>query len=55
VGPVAADALKSSTVTRDAKANTLQDGSSQTQNNNWFLGWGTDVVKKKASEVETVL
>jgi hypothetical protein len=50
-----ADALDSSTVSEDAKANTLQDGSSQTQNNNWLLGWSNGVVKKKAGEIETVL
>jgi hypothetical protein len=55
VGPGGADALNSSTITQDANANTLQDGSSQTQNNNWFLGWSNDKVTKKASEVETVL
>jgi hypothetical protein len=50
-----ADALNSSTVSQDATANTLQDGSSQIQNNNWFLGWSNDAVKKKAGESETVL
>jgi hypothetical protein len=56
VGTGDADALNSGTVAQDAKANTLQDSSSQTQNNNRFLGWGSDVVKKKkASEVEMVL
>ena len=55
VGAGGADALNSSTVSQDAKANTLQDGSSQIQNNNWFLVWSTDTVKKKAGESETVL
>jgi hypothetical protein len=50
-----ADALDSSTVSQDAKANVLQDGTSQTQNNNWFLGWSNDVVKKNAKETEIVL
>jgi hypothetical protein len=55
VEALGADALESSTVSQDAKANTLQDGSSQTQNNNWFLGWSNDVVKKNASEIKIVL
>jgi hypothetical protein len=42
-------------VSHDAKANTLQDGSSQVQNNNWFLGWSTDAVNEKAGESETIL
>jgi hypothetical protein len=55
VGAGGTDALNSSTVSQDAKANTLQDGGSQTQNNNWFLCWSKDVVKKKAGEIEIVL
>jgi hypothetical protein len=55
VGAAGADALDSSTVSQDAKANTLQDGSGQTQNNNWFLGWSNDAVKKNASETKLIL
>jgi hypothetical protein len=55
VGAVGADALSSTTVSQDANANTLQDGSSQTQNNNWFLVWSNDAVKKNASETKIVL
>ena len=55
VGTGGADALNGSTVTQDGKANTLQDGSTQSQNNNWFLAWSNDKVTKKSSEVETVL
>jgi hypothetical protein len=55
VGAGGAYALNSNTVTQDARANTLQDGSSQAQNYNFFLGWSNDVVKKKASESEMVL
>jgi hypothetical protein len=55
VGAGGADALNGSTVTQDSKANTLRDGSAQPQNNNWFVDWSNDTVKKKASEVETVL
>jgi hypothetical protein len=55
VGPGGTDALNSSTVTQDGKANTLQDGSTQSQNNNWFLAWSNDKVTKKSSEVEMVL
>jgi hypothetical protein len=55
VGALGADALNSNTVSQDAKANTLQDGTSQTQNSNWFLAWSHDVVKNKASETKTVL
>jgi hypothetical protein len=55
VGALGADTLDSSTVSQDAKANTLQDGSSQAQNNNWFLGWSNDVLKKNASEIKIVL
>jgi hypothetical protein len=55
VGTGGADALNSSTVTQDGKANTLQDGSTESQNNNWFLAWSNDKVTKKAGEVETLL
>ncbi len=55
LGTGGTDALNSSTLTQDGKANTLQDGSTQSQNNNWFVGWSNDTVKKKAGEVETVL
>jgi hypothetical protein len=55
VGALGADALNSSTVPQDAKANTLQDASTQTQNNNCFLAWSNDVVKKNASETKIVL
>jgi hypothetical protein len=55
LGALSADPLNSSTVSQDAKANVLQDGTSQTQNNNWFLGWSNDVVKNKASEIKIVL
>jgi hypothetical protein len=55
VGAVGADALDSSIVSQDANANTLRDGSSQAQNNNWFVGWSNDTVKKNASETKTVL
>jgi hypothetical protein len=55
VGTGGADALNSSTVTQDGTANTLQDGSTQAQNNNWFLAWSSDKVTKKSGEVETVL
>jgi hypothetical protein len=55
LGALSADPLNSNTVSQDAKANTLQDGTSQTQNNNWFLSWSHDVVKNKATETKTVL
>jgi hypothetical protein len=55
LGGLSADPLNSSTVSQDAKANTLQDGSSQTQNDNWFVGWSNDVVKKNAGEIKIVL
>jgi hypothetical protein len=55
VGAVGADALDSSMVCQDANANTLRDGSSQAQNNNWFVGWSNDTVNKNASETKTVL
>jgi hypothetical protein len=55
VEALGADALNGSTVSQDANANTLQDGASQTQNNNWFLAWSNDAVKKNASETKTVL
>jgi hypothetical protein len=55
VGALGADAVDSSTVSQDANADTLRDGSSQVQNNNWFVGWSNDTVKKNASETKTVL
>ena len=55
VGPGGTDALNSSTVKQDGKANTLQDGSTESQNNNGFLAWSNDKVTKKSNEVETVL
>jgi hypothetical protein len=55
VGAGGADALNGGTVTQVSKANTLRDGSTQSQNNNWFLGWSNDAVKKQAGEVDTVL
>ncbi len=55
VGPSGTDALNATTVTQDAKANTLKDGSSQSQNSNWFLGWTSDKVTKQSGEIETIL
>ena len=55
VGPGNADKLNSSTITQDANANTLSDGASQPQNNNWFLSWPSDTVHKKAGETDTTI
>ena len=55
VGPGNADKLNSSTITRDANANTLSDGASQPQNNNWFLSWPSDIVHKNAGETDTTI
>jgi hypothetical protein len=44
-------------VSQDAKANDLQDGSSQTQTQNyynWFVGWSNDTVKNNAKEYKFV-
>jgi hypothetical protein len=49
--------LNSTTITQDAKANTLKDSTTQTQSNNWFLYWsdsmGKDTVKKNTGSTET--
>jgi fibronectin-binding autotransporter adhesin len=59
VGPGGTDALNANTVTQDAKANTLQDGTTQTQFGNWFLYWsdsaGKDTVKKNRVETQNLL
>ena len=55
VGPGNADKLNSSTITQDANANTLSEGASQPQNNNWFLSWPSDTVHKKAGETDTII
>jgi hypothetical protein len=59
VEPGNADALSPSTITQDAKANVLQDRTSQTQFGNWFLYWsntqGKDTVKKNSAERQTLL
>jgi hypothetical protein len=50
-------ALNANTVTQDAKANTLQDSTTQTQSENWDLYWndstGKDTVKKNTGSTET--
>ena len=55
VGTGNADKLNSSTITQDANPNTLSDGASQPQNNNWFLSWPGDTVHKKAGETDTII
>lgn len=59
VEPGNADALGASTITQDAKANTLQDGQSPTQFGNWFLYWsntkGKDMVRKNSADMQTPL
>jgi hypothetical protein len=59
VGPGTTIALNASTITQDAKANTLQDGTGQTQFGNWFLYWnsatGKDTVKKNSAETQNLL
>jgi hypothetical protein len=49
--------LNSTTITQDTKANTLQDGKTQTQFGNWFLYWsnstGKDTVRKNTGSTET--
>jgi hypothetical protein len=54
VGPGNADAFNSSTITADANANTLSDGSNPTQSN-WFLSYPGDTVTKQSSETDTIL
>ena len=54
VGPGNADALNASTITQDSNPNTLSDGTNPTQNN-WFLSWAGDTVKKKNNETNTIL
>jgi hypothetical protein len=57
VGPGNTVALNANTVTQDIKANSLQDGKSQTQSKNWFLYWndstGKDTMKKNTGSTET--
>jgi Ca2+-binding RTX toxin-like protein len=51
-------ALNGNTITQDAKANTLQDSTSQSQFGNWFLYWNNtrkDTVKKNSGETGTPL
>src|SRR5262249_1996999 len=59
VGPGNTVALNASTINQDAKANLLQDGTSQTQFGNWFLFWsnstGKDTVKKSSTEMQNLL
>jgi hypothetical protein len=59
VGPGNAVSLSANTITQDARANTLQDGNTQTQFGNWFLYWsnakGKDTVKKNSAEMQNLL
>ncbi len=55
VGTGHVDALNASTITQDGSANTLQDETGQTQNQNWFLSWPADTVTKKSNETDTNL
>ena len=54
VGPDNADAFNAGTITPDASANTLSDGTSQPTNANWFIASGKDTVNKKAGETKSI-
>ena len=55
VGTGNADKFNASTITQDKNANTLQDGGSLPQNQNWFLSWPADTVSDKPNETDTLL
>jgi hypothetical protein len=54
VGPENSDALNSSTCQSDGVANTVSDGTAQTQNN-WFIVNSKEKVTKQSGETATVV